>query len=375
MSAIDLNNINRVLVVRLDDIGDMVLTTPFIRELRRNLPNAWITLIVSETVFNMVELCPYVDEILKVNCKARCLTDCVRNFINAIRFRKHFCNSESYDLAIAPRWDVDLHGASILAYSSKATHRIGYSRKVKRSKKFLNWGLDYCFTDLLYDNKLKHEVERNLSIINFLGGEVKTKKLELWLGSEDISFAKQQLSGFRNKFCIGIGIGAGHRRRIWPVTNFIELALKCKDTYGAKFVLVGGPEDEEKGKQFSAQLGEGVIDFTGKTTLRQTVALLKYCDLLVGNDTGSKHIAAAMEVPVVEITPHPFSGDPSRNMSPKRFGAWGVKHIVVQPNKALSPCSETCRAQESHCIRSVKVESVYKAIGKLLSDHEKAIAL
>jgi len=60
---IDLSQVNRVLVVRLDEIGDVVMTTPFLRELRRRLPDAWITLVVKPAAYNLVELCPYVHEV------------------------------------------------------------------------------------------------------------------------------------------------------------------------------------------------------------------------------------------------------------------------------------------------------------------------
>ena len=64
---IDISQAKRVLVVRLDEIGDVVMTTPFLRELRRNLPDAWITLVVKPQIYDLVELCPYVDEVLTYN--------------------------------------------------------------------------------------------------------------------------------------------------------------------------------------------------------------------------------------------------------------------------------------------------------------------
>jgi len=68
-STLDMAGIKRVLVVRLDQIGDVVMTTPFLRELRGNLPNAWITLVVNPSILNLVENCPYVDEVLASDCK------------------------------------------------------------------------------------------------------------------------------------------------------------------------------------------------------------------------------------------------------------------------------------------------------------------
>ncbi|MCX5909037.1 MAG: hypothetical protein NTY64_18160, partial [Deltaproteobacteria bacterium] len=63
----NLSQVQRVLILRLEEIGDVILSSPFLRELRLNLPAAWITLVVKPSVYNLVELCPYVDQVLTCN--------------------------------------------------------------------------------------------------------------------------------------------------------------------------------------------------------------------------------------------------------------------------------------------------------------------
>jgi lipopolysaccharide heptosyltransferase II len=106
----------------------------------------------------------------------------------------------------------------------------------------------------------------------------------------------------------------------------------------------------------------------GKTTLRQTAAVLKYCKLFIGNDTGPMHLASAVGVPVIEISAHPRDGSLSHHNSPYRFGPWGIPAIGLQPKTARPPCQGACTAQEAHCIRNVSVDQVKKTILKLWSE-------
>ena len=91
------------------------------------------------------------------------------------------------------------------------------------------------------------------------------------------------------------------------------------------------------GNAIRKSLGGAAVDVTGRTTLRQTAALLKKCDLYVGNDTGSMHLAAAAGIPVVEISCFPMDGPVWHWNSPRRFAPWGVPHRILQP-KGNAPC-------------------------------------
>ena len=141
-----LSRLSRVLVVRLDGIGDVVLTTPFLRELRRTLPKAWITLVVEPQVHNLVACCPYVNEVLTYN----------RN--TAGRYPQHLRHWQAlklawkhlwwrrFDVALLPRWDIDFYHGSFVLYFSAARWRIGFSEQVTEQKRYLNRGFDRLFS-------------------------------------------------------------------------------------------------------------------------------------------------------------------------------------------------------------------------------------
>jgi heptosyltransferase-2 len=367
---IDLTQIERILVVRLDEIGDVVLTTPFLRELRRNLPHASITLLVKRPIRNLVELCPYVTEVLTYNPPGPGILRSSKALWQALRlvhshlWRKHF------DMAIAPRWDIDSYYGSMLAFLSGAKYRVSYSERVSKTKRRFNAGLDRLFTHVLDGVPFSHEVERNLDLIRFLGGTVAEDRLEIWVTGEDQLFADSFLEDHGihpNDFLVAVAPGARYAKRVWPMANFVELGTRLKRNFHTVLIVVGSSEDKPLGEELRLRLGATVIDAAGRTTLRQAAALLKRCRLFIGNDAGPIHMAAAAGLPVIEISCHPLGGSPGHTNSPLRFGPWRVPHVILRPERPPARCSDGCNSDHAHCIRGVSVEQAQKAAASLIS--------
>lgn len=362
------NNLSRakhILVVRLDEIGDVVMSTPFLRELRRNLPGAWITLIVKPALYNLVELCPYINEVLTYNWNTNKYLSAFRKNCRALKLARQHLWRRSFDLAIVPRWDVDGYHATFIAYVSGAPWRVGYSENVIDHKRRLNKGFDRLFTHVLHDNRLKHEVEHNLDVIRFLGGQVQDNRLEFWLSEADKAFADQFLMKNRvnpGDLLISLALGAGAPKRIWPIQRFAQIGLWLRNEYGARILVVGGPGEEVLAEELELKMGSCIVNATSKTTLRQAAALLKRCQLFIGNDAGPMHLAAAVDVPVIEISCHPKNGSPFHPNSPQRFRPWGVFYRVLQPESPQAPCINECASIQPHCILRLTVEQVKQAV-------------
>jgi heptosyltransferase-2 len=375
-SSIELSKIKNVLVIRLDEIGDVVMTIPFLRELRRNLPNSHITLLVSPNVYNLVEFCPHVNEVQVYDghlIKGRLKN--ARRCWNAFKFGRQQLRKRKFDLAVFPRWDADYYHGAVLAYSSNACWRIGYSKNSTPKKRVFNPHIDRLFTHVINDDTAKHEVEHNLDILRCLGGVIQEEHLELWLSPDDEAFAEHLLNSHgvkRGDLLVALAPAAKAGRRRWPLANFIQLGCWLQRQYKACLVVVGGGGEESVGQELERKTGGYVINAVGKTTLRQTCAVLKRCKLFIGNDAGPMHLAAAANVPVVEISCHPKYGSPVNANSPVRFRPWGVRHVVLQPGKAIEPCTQGCTASSSHCIAAVTVEQVRKDSAALLSVAEKS---
>lgn len=373
---IDLTQFARIIVLRLDEIGDVTMTSAFLRELRRNVPGARITLMVKPTLRNLVERCPHVNEVLTVDESAGANPPEWRRRGRAVRWARAHLAPRRFDLAILPRWDADYHQATFLAYASGARCRVGYSEAVTAHKRRVNRGYDTLLTHALLDATVKHEVERTLDLIRFLDGTVEEDRLELWLGPEDDADAE---AVFRDhpvgagEPVVGLAPAGGNSPlKQWPTRHFVELGRRIHRAGSGRILVVGGQGEEALGTEIERALGPPAINMIGKTTLRQMAALLKRCHLIVGNDAGPMHVAAAVGVPVVAL----FGSS-----CPHRFGPWGNGHRVLGRALPCSPCFHPdhldrcvrCIFDRPYCIQDIPVEQVHRAVEDILQHGPNAL--
>jgi heptosyltransferase-2 len=219
------------------------------------------------------------------------------------------------------------------------------------------------------DRSVKHEVQRNLGLLSVLGTDISEldHALEVWLSDEDKTVAKEILASWSSKPLIGFALGAGSAKRTWPVDRFADVGRWFTDR-GYRLVVVGGPGEEGFGEELRRRLRGAVLDLTNKLTLRQAAAVLGHCSMFCGNDAGPMHLAAAVGVPVVEISCHSRRGDDLHPNSPKRFGPWGVPHQIVRPEEPKDGCTAGCGIRAPHCILNVGVDSVIAAIQSLMNE-------
>lgn len=365
-----LSEVRNVLVVRLDEIGDAVLTTPLLRELRRNLPMARITLVVAPHVANLMQLCPYVNEVLTYQCHTTHLKwQRLRLHVAALKLARRHLWARRYDLALLPRWDVDQDHAAFVAYFSGAKWRVGYSETVSEQKRRLNRGLDRLLTQPLFDRAPKHEVEYGLGIIRALGGTIRETNLELWVGAEDEAFAERVLQqagvGAEDTVVALCPAGGSSPLKQWPVSRFIELGRWLQTEYDARLLLVGGPGEEVLASEIEQGLDVPAISVIGCSTLRQMAAVMRRCQLYVGNDTGPMHVAAAMGVPTIGLF-----GSSCHH----RFHPWGESHHVVANTLPCSPCADEphrarcvqCVFDHPRCMHELLPERVKEAVTAML---------
>jgi ADP-heptose:LPS heptosyltransferase len=365
---IALARVRSILIIRLDEIGDLVLTTPFLRELRRNAPKAWITLIVNPVTWNLVEFCPYVNEVLLFDCRSDSRLAHLWHLGRALAFaKKHLWRR--FDLAMLPRWGADYHEATLLAYFSGAAGRLAYSEHLHEGKARVNRGYDRFLTQTLDGKGLKHQVEWNLDFLLPLGGKINDSRLELWLTDDDREFAKKTLKahGVRDgEILIAIVPGAGVLKRIWPLERWVELARRLNQEFAPRLVVVGSKREKDLGACIEKTLGSTVINLAGRATLRETSAILERCSLTVSNDSGPMHLGTAVGTAAVVLSCHPRGGDANHENSPNHFHPWGVPYVLLQPEAATPPCSGSCNSLVPHCILGIEVESVQQAVRDLL---------
>ena len=313
----------RILLIRLEHIGDVLLTTPAFRALRKRFPNAQIDVLVREftapvlqkNISNVIVWnAPWLSNIGKKDSWSS-----VRRMILKLRKNK-------YDLAI------DFHGdpRNILFATKVAKYRVGFGCR----------GFGFLLNKVVPYGK-QHVISRNLSLAKAVGANVSDKRMELNLSASDERFAKSALKGAVKP--VMIAAGSGRRQKNWIDSRWAEVADKLIEK-GATIVLVGSKGEAEMVKciQDQTHYSEKIINLCGKTTITQLAGVIKHCKLVLGPDSGPMHIARALNTPLLGL----YFVDSPRE--------WGYNEPKFQNIKQDKPKNITADAVLNK-IRSMKV--------------------
>ena len=370
----------RILVLRLDEIGDCVLTIPFLRELRRAYPDAQIDLAVKPGPYPLMECCPYVnhvhlaDYVPKPGSSMRAFFDWDHAFCAEHLWEQH------YDLCLVPRWDIDETYSLPLAYFCGARQRIGFSEHCSWAKEEQDAGMNAFLTrPILTPLHVVHEVEKDLFLLRAgLGIHPVSDKLELWIAKGDAEAVKARLAagGITGPY-IAVAVGTSERRKTYPPELLAKALMGIRSNL--PFVLLGGPGEEAAGAQVAKALKKAsrpVLDLVGQTPLRQSAALVAMARLYMGGDTGLTHIAAATRRPIVEWWCHPMDVPTSTLSFVARFAPWQARALQIRPAHAAPGCEHLapgfheiagCRSlDEAHCIAGIQPETIAAAAERML---------
>ena len=361
--------IQKILVVQLADIGDVILTSPFIRELRRFFPKAWIGLAVQPRMFELVEKCPYVDDVIVFDWRAIKNVDAFLRgspkwwILSSGKARQELW-ARHLDMAISARWNEDPCQAAslILMYTSGAANRIAYKATSSDPMRYGWKDLNRLITRGPSRGFPKHEVEHQLDILHYLGINPKDTHLEVWTSQEDDRIAQDMLNKHditSADVLIAFAPGAAWSFRRWPSERFIELGRWLQEIYNAHILIMAGKDECDLALQIEQGLqGNKTINLAGKTTLREMASILKQCKLFIGNDSGPLHIAAAAGIPVVG-----FYGPGEY----QRFKPWGIDYDVLRLGLFCSPCSQNCIFGEPRCIQGLGLSHAKKILARKLA--------
>jgi len=351
-----------IIVFRLDQLGDVVLTTPLFRELKRMYPNSRCTVVVQSGYRSILTTNRNIDEILPLHeVEVKWLPARARRLASALRFYWTRLRHRQFDLAISPRWDVDESLATMLCVLANAGTRVGHSEQVSEAKRRINHRFDSAFDVLVPAGAARHEVDRNLEIVETLGGRVEDRSLEICLTASDRKFASELLTHHeQHRILIAIGIGGRAASRKWPLPSYAELIARLNRHHAVQPVIVCAHDEEAEAAQLADVLPVRPYIVSG-VPLRAACAVLERCDLFVGNDSGTAHLAAAMDCRTIVVSKHPQGGDADHANSPARFAPRCARHRAIQPRVGAGDCRESCHATEPHCIKLVTVQMVVDA--------------
>ena len=370
-----------ILLIRLDAMGDMVLSTGFVREVRRNNPMAYITLVVSPVIYPLVYKCPYVNEVLVIDAKLFDDGDKKEFFTELLHLCAEKLWTERYDISICPQWGDDKTVSNLVAYMSGALRRVGFSvnfASVYGYKFFDNSFENSVMTDsYIIPAEITHEAERTLYLLELLGWKIDNKKMEIWYGKYEKMVARNLLSTViqSSRKVIAVGLGAGWVNRKYPVKQYAEACNMLSKKYDVYFVILGGKGEQQDALELQSLLPEGTsCNLAGKTSILETAAVLSMSNLYMGNATGVMHMAAAVGIPVVMVSREKYDYDEklagalSEN---ERFAPWDTNYVICYPDERLDECKNWmgyggCKAPYRHCICSIKPTELVQAAEELL---------
>lgn len=326
-----------VLIIKLRAIGDVVLSTPVISNLKSAYPGLHIDFLCEEFASPVVYGNQHIREVVTFNKKRESGLD----LIQKIRSRK-------YDIVI------DLFGnprTALVTRMSGAKHRIGYPFR----------GRTYAYNHHVTPRSGEvHNVDFNLDVLRHFEIPVTSSRPVFPLSKESVEFSKQWIaeSGLTGKKIFGLNTGGGWEAKKWDLRSFARLAESIHQEYGFTIVLFWGPGefDDIIHLQKLITVPSFVIP---KTTLTEMGALLAQCSYLVSNDSGPMHIAAALGVPTLGIY------GPT---DPKLQGPFGDNNMWVR-HEALDclACNLTKCPIGNICMTDLSADIVFHSVQQLIT--------
>ncbi|MDB5077590.1 MAG: waaF [Chloroflexi bacterium] len=364
LGKLDPSEVHRILVIRLDLLGDMVNSMPAVAALHDRFPHARITMLTMPYTAAIPRQFSFVDEVLTLD------PNIVRSPRNLLRPQTYMTflkmglrlRRERFDLC------VSLFGltASIFAFASGARQRIGYLRE----------SYPYMFTDPIpgrrFDRR-QHEVQWDLDLAAAAGASGAFRHPSLRVLPEPgirVAARLAELGVCPGDRVIGIHGGAinGAAKR-WPAMHWAALADRLIGDHGCKVILTGSASERHISDDIVARMSHTPIVLTGETDIDELLEVLARCDLVVSGDSGPLHLAVALGRPTVSIY---GPTDPAiYGPTPKP----GQKAVIIRRGLACSPCynllaTAECPHGQPVCMIDVTVGQVLSASLELL-EHVK----
>ncbi|KPK98391.1 MAG: hypothetical protein AMJ95_04415 [Omnitrophica WOR_2 bacterium SM23_72] len=337
----------RILIVRTDRIGDVVLSTPVIRALREAYPASFIAMMVSPYTKDMVEGNPYLDETILYDKDAR-----HKSWWSSMQFAATL-KKKKFDLALVLHPTNRVH---LITFFAGIPRRIGFNRK-----------FGFLLTDRIPHEKQfgeKHESEYNLDFVRFIGIEPRSKSLFVPISKDCKQWADELLSQAgikKTDRLLVIHPGASCPSKIWPNDRFAEVADRLIEKYGFKVFIVAGQKDKVLSQQVVNRMHHAAVNLAGEISLSQLTSLLRRSHLFISNDSGPVHIASALDLPLISILARNEPG-----LSPRRWGPLGERSRTLHKEVGCIKClAHNCK-KEFACLKAISVEDVLEAADFLL---------
>jgi ADP-heptose:LPS heptosyltransferase len=316
--------LKKILVIRFSSIGDIVLTTPVVRCLKQQIPDAQIHFLTKKQFTGLLENNPYLSKVYSFE----------KNILEVLPDLK----KEDFDFVI------DLHNN---LRSLQVKQALG-----KPSKSFYKLNFKKFILVKLKINKMPalHVVDRYMQTVSFLGVKNDNKGLDFFIPLKDevklSSLPKSHQRGY-----LGFVIGAKHFTKQLPIEKIIAICKKIDKP----IVLLGGKEEVQRAEKIQKEVGLMIYNACGKYNLNQSASLVRQASTIISHDTGLMHIASAFKKQIISVWGNTV---PAFGFTPYMSGA-DSKMIEVE-HLNCRPCSKIgynkCPKKHFRCMNDIAVE-------------------
>ncbi|GLY33133.1 glycosyltransferase family 9 protein [Kineosporia sp. NBRC 101731] len=375
-----------VLMIRTDEVGDLMMTLPLLTAMRVAWPQARVTLVTRGLRGEVMRGGSMVDDV--VTWPAKPWRESLAGQLRCWRFARRLLRRSRpaqgrYDLAVLPRRDAEHFGSRYVAAAAAdrviafdPADRLGPIGPIDQESE----------RDLVSDlvcagEPLTHVLRQGERLAAALGVTITPDAYDApglaLIGPADHAAARTLLSPLNalatlNPLTsvpaplVAVMLNSPHARGAWP--GYAEAVNQVHQRLGIRVVLLGGPDDELLADDFVRTLNPSVpiVSAVGRAPLRTTLALLATSDLYLGGVCDAMHLACAVATPCVAVTCHPAGGNPADDDAPNRIGPWSADSRVVGPARPASGCQDTCVSDVAHCITGVGTALVARTVTDVL---------
>ena len=344
---VKVGNPKKILVIRIDQIGDAVMTRPAIKRLAESFPHAPIDVLASEQTAPLFRATPGISEVLVFQNSWLSTGASFFSSLAASGRIITLLRSKRYDLGIDFRGD--LRSIALMAVAGIPI-RVGFGIT----------GGGFLLTHEASFPRDTHQVESNCRLLSVLGLELKAQ------GLDRFDYSKSHQEGFQQRLGSLLGEsglprilihpGANYPSKRWPQENFKELISKISRENMGRVILIGSNDEKDV---LAINGSEHIADLRGLTRLEDLPVISDLCDLYIGNDSGPAHIAAAQGMEVVLLA--------SGTNDIRYWHPWTNRLHLVQHTVPCSPCeARECPLGHHDCMTKISVSQVMQVVRTIL---------
>lgn len=338
----------RILIVQTAFLGDVVLTLPLLAAIRQWAPQAWVEVLTIPANAPVLQGQPGINAVLTYDKRGR-----QRGLCGLVRMGRTI-RSRAYDMVISPHRSLR---SALLVAASGSGRRLG----------FRQWWTRWAYTATVPKPAHGHEVVRNHELVKLVDANLPVPgpfSLQVEAGKRRGAAEALSRAGVgADDVLVGLVPGSQWGTKRWPAEQFAALIDQLTAWPGTHCVLFGAPQERDIAEAVVAACRAPVIDLIGKTSLRELPAFMERCDVVVSNDTGPMHIAAALGRPIVTLY---GPTTPALGFAP--YGVlWeeaSVASLSCRPCHAHGP--ERCPLSHWRCMRELQPSQVAAGVARLL---------